>query len=719
MNLSPSFILSSQQAEVLERGLTFIPTPTRQDHGELRRDLYKYHRRLRLLDYFQYNSDFPHLPFLDPSAWAPPPEAASESVRTLIQQDIRALSSHRFRPPLRRNLTRMQQRALKGLRDNKNIIIKPADKGSQIVIMDKAQYLLEAQRQLNNNKHYAPLSGSIQNDTRTMIQEILQEVLDKRLITRKQFTYLTGPDEPRARQFYLLPKIHKAPEGWTVPFKVPMGRPIVSDCGSESCRIAEFIDYHINPLSQKHASYVKDTYDFVNKLSTVRAPPEAFLFSIDISSLYTNIDTELGLQAVRKAFDTYPDSSRPDGALLQLLELSLTRNDFEFNGKFYLQVHGTAMGKKFAPAYANLYMCVWEETAFLKCKTLPLMYLRYLDDIFGIWGGSREDFLEFLDILDNHHPAIKITHNTQKDQLEFLDTQVFFIANDTGTKTLGTRVWFKDTDRHALLHKASFHPRHTFKGIIKSQLIRFHRICTFMEDVDTATRTLFAALEPRGYTKRFLRHIRTEVRKSFVKSGTYQKTTDDRPLIPFVSTFSLSTVRLGSQLRANFQEALEHNLALRDFRIISAYRRNKNLRDILVHSKMEQKPCHIEYFTYLKFLTNPFSGKGAPVWQNIGLKTRNVVYGIRCLQCKSVYIGETQNTLIERIKQHRYKIRTGNKDSLLYVHFQTHTIDNMQAFGLESKRDWSLLQRKRAENIWIKNLNTIEPLGLNMKSSSS
>ena len=204
------------------------------------------------------------------------------------------------------------------------------------------------------------------------------------------------------------------------------------------------------------------------------------------------------------------------------------------------------MGKKFAPAYANLYMWVWEETAFLKCKTLPLMYLRYLDDIFGIWGGSREDFQQFLDIISNHHPAIKITHNVQNEHLEFLDTQVFSIDNNTGTKTLGTRVCFKDTDRHALLHEASFHPRHTFQGIIKSHLIRFHRICTSMEDVNKATRTLFAALIPRGYTKRFLRSIRTEVMESFVKSGTYQKEIDNPPLIPFVSTFSHTTVRLGS-----------------------------------------------------------------------------------------------------------------------------------------------------------------------------
>ena len=87
------------------------------------------------------------------------------------------------------------------------------------------------------------------------------------------------------------------------------------------------------------------------------------LFSIDIDSLYTNIDTRLGLQAVRDIFNKYPDSARPDEALLALLELGLTKNDFEFDSRCYLQVHGTAMGKKFAPAYANIYMANWERTS--------------------------------------------------------------------------------------------------------------------------------------------------------------------------------------------------------------------------------------------------------------------------------------------------------------------------------------------------------------------
>lgn len=160
---------------------------------------------------------------------------------------------------------------------------------------------------------------------------------------------------PNPRRFYLVPKIHKDPEQWSRPFEIPPGRPIVSDCNSESYCIAEYIDYFLNPLSNKHFSYIKDTCDFIDKIRKLILPVNAFLFTMDINSLYTNIDTVDGMRAVKAIFKKYPDKERPDEELLKLLHISLTRNYFNFSNRFFLQITGTAMGKKFAPAYANIF----------------------------------------------------------------------------------------------------------------------------------------------------------------------------------------------------------------------------------------------------------------------------------------------------------------------------------------------------------------------------
>lgn len=130
-----------------------------------------------------------------------------------------------------------------------------------------------------------------------MVKQIAQTLYDKKFINSKQKTYLIGSEEPRPRRFYMLPKIHKEPEKWSKPHETPPGRPIVSDCNSETYYIADYIDFYLNPLSIKHPSYLKDTYDFIEKIKTLSIPPNSFLFTMDIESLYTNIDISEGIQA--------------------------------------------------------------------------------------------------------------------------------------------------------------------------------------------------------------------------------------------------------------------------------------------------------------------------------------------------------------------------------------------------------------------------------------
>lgn len=237
----------------------------------------------------------------------------------------------------------------------------------------------------------------------------MDSLYQKKKITFKQRIYLLGQQPPCPRKFYLLPKIHKDPRTWSVPFWIPPWRPIVSDCGSETYHTAELVDYYLQPLSTKHPSYLKDTYDFITKIRQLTIPDHAFLFTMDVNSLYTNIDISEGVSAVKNIFSKYPDPHRPDSEILQLLHITLKRNDFEFNNQFYFQIKGTAMGKKFAPAYANIFMAAWEEKAWDITQERPLHYYRYLDDVWGVWVHTRAEFDSWLKILNGINPSITMT----------------------------------------------------------------------------------------------------------------------------------------------------------------------------------------------------------------------------------------------------------------------------------------------------------------------
>ncbi len=183
--------------------------------------------------------------------------------------------------------------------------------------------------------------------------------------------------------------------------------------------------------------------------------------------------------------------------VMELFEITLKKNDFQFNDETYLQSSGTTMGKKFAPSYCNIFMALWEEQILNKNNYQPLVYFRFLDDIFMIWTHGIEKFNAFFESMNSHHPSIKLEATISDKQINFSDTTIF--KHPSNPSRVLSKVYFKETDTHQLLDKKSFHPKHTFSGIIKSQVTRFPRIYSLPTDFDEACKTLFGALQTKNY----------------------------------------------------------------------------------------------------------------------------------------------------------------------------------------------------------------------------
>jgi hypothetical protein len=548
---------------------------------------------------------------------------------------------------------------VKKLKADESIIIKPADKGSSMVIMDKQDYIQEGNRQLEVDLHYRKLPEAIHPAIRDRLQTIVDQLVDQGALTEAEGEYFAPPLEPRERRFYLLPKIHKDPNTWKAA--IPPGRPIVSDCSSDTYRLAELVDYFLTPLSFKHPAYVQDTYDFIQKIGKIKINPNALLISMDVEALYTNIDNKEGIQAVANTFLKFPDPDRPDKEILELLEIQLSQNDFRFNNEWYLQQWGTSMGKKFAPGYANIFMAEFEDKALQKCTKKPAVYLRYLDDIFIIWEHSEEDFKEFLTILNSSHPTIKLSPTISKQAIDFLDITIYKGPRTAQTGTLDTKVFFKPTDTHELLHKWSFHPKHTFRGIVKSQFLRFHRISSNPKDFNQAASTLTHALTRRGYSRRMLREIKNDLLQSITP------------------TQNLAISRPCGQSRCKTCNNMETT-------------------------------CH-------------FRDKG--LTHNLDCASANVIYAITCKNCQEVYIGETARPLRDRMNNHRSDIRNkANTTLAIHMHhcfprggdtglmFKVTGLEQIKVIKNEALNRLELHKR---ETHWMKETNSISPHGINKK----
>lgn len=65
----------------------------------------------------------------------------------------------------------------------------------------------------------------------------------------------------------------------------------------------------------KHPSYLKDTYNFLDKIRPMAVPIHSHLFTIDIDSLYTNKNTQMGMKVIENIFKKYPENTRPKNFL--------------------------------------------------------------------------------------------------------------------------------------------------------------------------------------------------------------------------------------------------------------------------------------------------------------------------------------------------------------------------------------------------------------------
>ncbi|CAM4539123.1 unnamed protein product [Lepidochelys kempii] len=213
VNLS-NYTLSPAEAAVLSRGLSFCPsTPTNMI--QFGGDLESYFRRLRLKEYFQNTSEQHTNPQRSPyqhyrkrdSRWTPPESRNSrldfyiECFRRRARAEIVEKQHH-----LPHNLSHAEHNAIHSLRNNSDIIIKKADKGGAVVIMNRSEYEQEAARQLSNTSFYKPLPYDATESYQKQLQHLLKKLPEK---AQDQIRTDT-PLEPRPGIFYLLPKIHKS-----------------------------------------------------------------------------------------------------------------------------------------------------------------------------------------------------------------------------------------------------------------------------------------------------------------------------------------------------------------------------------------------------------------------------------------------------------------------------------------------------------------------------
>ena len=211
----------------------------------------------------------------------------------------------------------------------------------------------------------------------------------------------------------------------------------------------------------------------------------------------------------------------------------LTLNNFEFENNYDLQLHGTAMGTKMTPADANLFMGDLEQNLLAQSPLKPLVWWRYIDDIFMIWPHRKEKLNEFVNLLNSSHETIKFTHEVSPSKINFLDVTVLLHNNN-----ITTDLHVKSTDTHWSLLCSSCHPNHIKRSIPFSLAYRIRHICSTDDNFKQCTNELLEFLCQRGHKRNY---VKTQINKAFnvpSKNTLYyqQKKSNNRTV--FVTTYN-------------------------------------------------------------------------------------------------------------------------------------------------------------------------------------
>ncbi|MCG8430321.1 MAG: GIY-YIG nuclease family protein, partial [Candidatus Omnitrophica bacterium] len=336
------------------------------------------------------------------------------------------------------------------------------------------------------------------------------------------------------------------------------------------------------------------------------------------------------------------------------------------------------------------------------------------------------DLQAYIDFVAHFNPVIKFTSSISESTVNFLDICVTLTKDG-----LNTSVHYKDTDSHTYLRYQSSHPTACKNSVPSSQLLRLRRLCKEEDDFQDRAQEMMDFFRRREYPEdilvRALERVQGVSRQQAMQ--TKEKTTSDR--VKLVLTYHPHNMTVKKIMFQNLSilRADSDCQSLFEANPLVAFRRDKNLKDTLVHSRLRTDsssrpgtfPCqrkggcktcpHVVQMPVIKFPKKEMAVEG-----RFTCESRNVIYVIICKRCGLTYIGETGCRLADRFAGHlRDVIDDNGKPVANHFNSNDHKISDIQLTAIK-QCSGDLQSRRALENRLIYTMDTVEN-GINEKHS--
>ena len=678
INLS-SVKLEKEEINLLLLGLSFTPTPKHNVH-ELEKDIFEFTRKLRLIYHFRNDNYVDESVIKKKSTYTPRRKENTELDKICDRLDgspIKVKKSMDNLGSLKSALVSIKNKINSG-----QIIIKPADKGSIVVVLSPERYWDMCKRHLDDSSYYSRVDADPSNIVQEQVRSFARKF--KEILTDKEYEYLVF-NSNKLSNFYMLPKLHKCQKINDTIGKLQTeyihieddnlileGRPI----NSGPCYFTRGLSLILHEVLLPCLSYikyiVKDTFDFQEKMQK-ECPNDCLLATWDIKSLYVNIKHTLFLDAVfywiTKFQTQLPLLSRfTIEFVMEGLKIILSYNYFTINNLYLHQLKGIAMGSPVAVVGSNLVV------AFLEMKMFNILpqiypadfvdffvrnYFRFLDDLAHKWL-KKFNIKEFSEILNSLDEDLKFLMDHLACNVNFLDVNIT-VKNGR----LFYDMYYKPTNSFSFLKYSSCHPKHTRNNIALSLGRRIVKIVSHERDIRLGE--LKEHLLQRNYPE-------PVINSAFSKLFEPSREPTEGELVTFVYTYNpnhqinlqkfrhcLKNMR-GPSLRAAFENTSP----------LVTTRQPSNLRKILTKASFTLNPlpkeprliglypcgkcvyCKNGYITHRTEFTLRHDGRQIR-WRYtrfFSCESMNILYVVICLSCSDNYLGKTKNAK-SRMSKHK------------------------------------------------------------------